>query len=766
MLYPQATPTDGTQEVLVLRDREAALRRQLMEHWAGVMAWEVRRLERSASEASARYDTQVSAVETARNRLAELEENAPQSQDREQEFTDRVGALERDLATERDQSQRRVGRISELEELVLEFGRRERALEDDAKRDNDNLAGIEEDREQERQQWQQHRDQWDAERARLVAERDELHAHRSQLESQTRDMGSSRDAWGAERDQLISERDRLHADRIELENITREHATQRETWVTQHDQLVAEHNNLMAERNDLVADQERLESSLRDHESSKGTWTTERDMLHAKTERLQADLVTLAAERDGLHTDAQNNAGGYESERSAWMAERDALLMEKEQLSAERDLLSDERTRLTAAAESTSTLTRGTTERLSSTLSGVLGRNVSEAGVLPALEEVVAIIDQRDSEVNSLKEELREVSDGLEEEVRRVNADRDRWKAKAEDAAVSQRGVQTEMTELVRKIRAQNDQVNNLTAQLQGDPGSRDMSSVSTNPVLESKATTLEAELSNITDRLTKLWVILPTPRARAEAGLMDPGVVSPNSVVDFAALQRAYAGPTNKERYAGIDDLVSRVRDIVDDGRLMVERMARMETDKERHKANAAKAAQLVDHSRDALATYQNQVAELQERIERRDAEEVGNTSRNAGSTAELNQLITQVETLRNDLDDAMAHNSRLEDEVFAKEDAIKRLNDVNSSLSARTLTLAEDAENDKRALSTRLQSQIDVLKKQTEEATQAAAKAKQDAEAERGAGSLQMMQLMDELNSLQEEVQNLRTKLRAKGG
>jgi DNA anti-recombination protein RmuC len=112
------------------------------------------------------------------------------------------------------------------------------------------------------------------------------------------------------------------------------------------------------------------------------------------------------------------------------------------------------------------------------------------------------------------------------------------------------------------------------------------------------------------------------------------------------------------------------------------------------------------------------------------------------------------------------MAHNSRLEDEVFAKEDAIKRLNDVNSSLSARTLTLAEDAENDKRALSTRLQSQIDVLKKQTEEATQAAAKAKQDAEAERGAGSLQMMQLMDELNSLQEEVQNLRTKLRAKGG
>ena len=51
---------------------------------------------------------------------------------------------------------------------------------------------------------------------------------------------------------------------------------------------------------------------------------------------------------------------------------------------------------------------------------------------------------------------------------------------------------------------------------------------------------------------------------------------------------------------------MLSRVRGMVDDGRLLVERVVRSGQERELHKNNAVKAKKLVEDSRHSLETYQ----------------------------------------------------------------------------------------------------------------------------------------------------------------
>jgi hypothetical protein len=59
-------------------------------------------------------------------------------------------------------------------------------------------------------------------------------------------------------------------------------------------------------------------------------------------------------------------------------------------------------------------------------------------------------VERREKEVGGLRDEMREVNMGLEEEVRRVSADRDVWKGKAEKADQTHR---TEITALEKQTR-------------------------------------------------------------------------------------------------------------------------------------------------------------------------------------------------------------------------------------------------------------------------------------------------------------------------
>jgi hypothetical protein len=62
---------------------------------------------------------------------------------------------------------------------------------------------------------------------------------------------------------------------------------------------------------------------------------------------------------------------------------------------------------------------------------------------------------------------------------------------------------------------------------------------------------------------------------------------------------------PTN-EKFSGMDEMVSRIRGMAEDGRVLVERVIRCDKEREVHKQNALKAKKLVEDSRHSLETYQ----------------------------------------------------------------------------------------------------------------------------------------------------------------
>lgn len=114
-----------------------------------------------------------------------------------------------------------------------------------------------------------------------------------------------------------------------------------------------------------------------------------------------------------------------------------------------------------------------------------------------------------------------------------------------------------------------------------------------------------------------------------------------------------------------------------------------------------------------------------------------VRSSSGSASTAAAQNELAS----LQRELDQTLAENRKLGAEIATRAEAITRLNEVNDQLSARTLAMADEAESDKRALSHRHALEL---------------------EDERSRFLEQRVQMLDEMNSLQAEVGQLRERLR----
>jgi chromosome segregation ATPase len=147
------------------------------------------------------------------------------------------------------------------------------------------------------------------------------------------------------------------------------------------------------------------------------------------------------------------------------------------------------------------------------------------------------------------------------------------------------------------------------------------MSSSSTEvKTLRTRCDALTMELETIAGQFNEVWTILPPLSRRVDAklasrdGSSNHGSVSPSAPLDYEALQGLYK-PT-KEQFAGIDELLTRVRGLVDDGKVFVERISRLQQEREMYKSNAAKAKKLVEDSRTSLQTYQQQVTVLEDRL------------------------------------------------------------------------------------------------------------------------------------------------------
>lgn len=133
---------------------------------------------------------------------------------------------------------------------------------------------------------------------------------------------------------------------------------------------------------------------------------------------------------------------------------------------------------------------------------------------------------------------------------------------------------------------------------------------------LQTKVDALTGELDAIAAQFQSVWSLLPTPSKRKEADLVDThgrsngGLTSPNRPLNFAALQQLYV--PNSEQFSGMDEMVSRIRGMAEDGKVLVERVIRCDREREVHKHNALKAKKLVEDSRHSLETYQQCVPPL----------------------------------------------------------------------------------------------------------------------------------------------------------
>ena len=280
----------------MLRDREAVLRRQLTEHWAGVMAWEMRRLAQTSAQTEEKYKRQ--SVVLTKNKA------------REDDLTRLLATMEADVV-------RKDGRSEELEVMVAEMGKRERALEDELRL----LEDIKAQAEMQNAGWDEERESWNRER----------------------------DAWEQSRSMLDRDRD---------------------GW----------------------------EDERRGFEEERQGWQMEKRILQQERE---ASIKDKQARRE-----------------SGMMLERDKVVM----------------------------------DRVRTSLAVMLGRKggVGQAEVIDAVEELKRLLEKREDEVMTLKEEMREVNMGLEEELRRTQAERDTWKTKSDKTGSASRD---EISALERRMK-------------------------------------------------------------------------------------------------------------------------------------------------------------------------------------------------------------------------------------------------------------------------------------------------------------------------
>ena len=109
------------------------------------------------------------------------------------------------------------------------------------------------------------------------------------------------------------------------------------------------------------------------------------------------------------------------------------------------------------------------------------------------------------------------------------------------------------------------------------------------------------------------------------------------------------------------------------------------------------------------------------------------------SGSTE--SHFLDELNDLRSALDAASIAKKQAETQAAASAASCDRLTEVNDSLSARTLSMAEELEVEKKVLRDRLQDEIEALKGRLREAEEEADEAKM-------AGQSQRIQLLDEVS------------------
>ncbi|KAF9236222.1 Up-regulated during septation-domain-containing protein [Melanogaster broomeanus] len=271
-----------------------------------------------------------------------------------------------------------------------------------------------------------------------------------------------------------------------------------------------------------------------------------------------------------------------------------------------------------------------------------------------------------------------------------------------------------------------------------------------------------KGEVADVVALLQPLWAVLPAPELRAAKldtqrhlrtastasspdspssksglpSLSDMDIRSLKALYDTKSAQAAVGGNFSLEAF------VARVQALVIDDRTLIQRLIRGARDHDLVKKNAERAQKLAQESNAALETYQQQVATLDDQ--------------NFALQKKQADLTQEIQDLRGAVERAMAEKREVETHAADQAETCRQLTEVNNTLSAKTLSLAQEAA-----------SAPEIVRKQFErqlaECKTALREAQEEVEAMRTSEQTQRIALLDELNSMQTDNANLRAQLRA---
>lgn len=115
-----------------------------------------------------------------------------------------------------------------------------------------------------------------------------------------------------------------------------------------------------------------------------------------------------------------------------------------------------------------------------------------------------------------------------------------------------------------------------------------------------------------------------------------------------------------------------------------------------------------------------------------------------------------TEIAELHEAIEKATAEKRDVESQAAEQAETCRQLTEANNALSAKTLSLAQEAASAPEAIRSQLEKQLSDCKAELQ-------KAQDDIHAMRTAEASQNIALLDELNHLQSDNENLRAQLRA---
>jgi hypothetical protein len=289
-----------------------------------------------------------------------------------------------------------------------------------------------------------------------------------------------------------------------------------------------------------------------------------------------------------------------------------------------------------------------------------------------------------------------------------------------------------------------------------------------------------KGDVGKIMAQLQPLWSNLPSVEARASklgsrnfrTGSPVSTPMSPRggslSELDVRSLKNLYdpKGYALSGKIGGafsIEAFVDRVQALITDDRALIERLLRFAQAHDLLKKNAERAQKLAQDSNTALETYQKQVNMLEDRnitllkqhaqlyVAQIDLErDVNDTFFSICRQDELNSLQEAVDRIRSE-------KQELETQAAAQAETCAQLTEANAALSARALTMANEAASNTDTVRRQLETQLS-------DCRSSLAKVKDELESTQLSQQTQQMALLEELNAVQNENTNLRNQLRGK--